>query len=123
MLKSSPHVAKLNDRSVPSGGLGRIAWVRRIPHRVLAYLLAFQVPLSMQAKNFNPFWRDHRAFLYIDQVGVCERQEAQVWLRKCMHVWSVGYEIGIFTLGCGVNLQPANPVSMGFTEKSFRRDW
>jgi len=123
--ESSPHVAKLNDEDLCRVvALASIALVATDSARVLAYLLAMSSSVVYAGEEFQSFLaRFNEPFLYIDQVGVCAAARGsgiatQMYAcleRRC-------YELGIFTLGCGVNLQPANPVSMGFhREIGFER--
>jgi len=85
----------------------------------VGYVLAFLSSDVYEGEEFQSFLaRSDEPFLYIDQVATCAMarganiaSQMYAWLQQRSH------ELGIFTLCCGVNLRPANPVSMRFHRK------
>ncbi len=118
--ESSPHVAKLDDEELRRlTALASIALVATDSVRVVGYLLAISSSVVYEGEEFQSFLaRINEPFLHIDQVAVCATARGASiasQMYACLHQRS--HELGIWTLCCGVNLQPANPVSMGFHRK------
>jgi len=118
--ESSPHVAKLDHEDVRRlTALASIALVATDSVRVVGYVLAISSSIVYEGEEFQSFLaRFDEPFLYIDQVAVCAKARgASIASQMYASLQQRSRELGIFTLGCGVNLHPANPVSMGFHRK------
>ena len=118
--ESSPHVAGLEAEDLRQlTTLASIALVATDSASVVGYVLAFLSSDVYEGEEFQSFLaRSDEPFLYIDQVATCAMarganiaSQMYAWLQQRSH------ELGIFTLCCGVNLRPANPVSMRFHRK------
>ena len=118
--ESSPHVARLEPEDLRRlAALASVAWVAMDSVRVVGYVLAFLSSDVYEGEEFQAFrGRSERPFLYIDQVAVCAKARGAN-IASQMYAWlqQRSRELGIFTLCCGVNLRPANPVSMRFHRK------
>jgi len=117
---SAPHVAILEAEDLHRMvALASFALVATDGVRVVGYALAFLSSDIYEGDEFQSFRsRFVEPFLYIDQIAVCPTarraniaSQMYAWLQQRSH------ELGIFTLCCGVNLRPANPVSMWFHRK------
>ncbi len=118
--ESSPHVAKLEAEDLRRlVALAGIALVATDSVRVVAYVVAFFRSDVYEGEEFQSFLaRFEEPFLYIDQVAVCAAarganiaSQMYSWLQQRSH------ELGIFAMCSGVNLRPANPISMRFHRK------
>ena len=118
--ESVPHVAKLEAEDLHRlVALASFALVATDGVHLVGYALAFLSYEVYEGEEFRSFRaRFVEPFLYIDQVAVCPTarraniaSQMYAWLQQRSH------DLGIFTLGCGVNLRPANPVSMWFHRK------
>jgi uncharacterized protein len=118
--ESSPYVATLEAEDLRElVALTSIALVATDYARVVGYVLAFLSSDVYQREEFQSFLgRFSEPFLYIDQVAVgATTRGANIASRMYAWLQQRSHELGIFTLCCGVNLRPANPISMRFHRK------
>ena len=118
--ESAPHVAKLEAEDLRRlVALASFALVASDGVHVVGYALAFLSSDVYEGDEFQSFRaRFVEPFLYIDQVAVCPTAR-RANIASQMYAWlqQRSRELGISTLCCGVNLRPANPVSMWFHRK------
>jgi predicted GNAT superfamily acetyltransferase len=118
--ESSPHVAELDAQDLRRlAALASIALVAADCVRVVGYMLAFSSSDVYEGEEFQSFRaRLVEPFLYIDQVAVCAAAR-RANIASQMYAWLLqrSRELGIFSLCCGVNMRPPNPVSLNFHGK------
>lgn len=119
--ESAPNVAKLNDAELRRlTVLASIALVAVDSVRVAGYVLAMSSSDVYEGEEFQSFLAEFdEPFLYIDQVAVSAKARgANIASQMYAYLRQGCHELGTFTLCCEVNLRPANPVSINFTESS-----
>ncbi len=118
--ESAPHVAKLEvDDLRQLVTIASFALVASDGVHVVGYALAFLSSDVYEGDEFQSFRaRFVEPFLYIDQVAACPKAR-RANIASQMYAWlqQRSRALGIFILCCGVNVRPANPVSMWFHRK------
>lgn len=124
-------ILRINSASLPGVGeldrdtlrrlvsLASVSWVATDSTRVVGYLLANLNSDCYDGEEFQEFLaRLDAPFLHIDQVAVCtDARSASIASQMYACLMRRIQVLDISTLCCGVNLRPANPVSLRFHHK------
>jgi predicted GNAT superfamily acetyltransferase len=111
-----PGVSPLTPEEVAAIAAGAIrCWIAEVAGAVGGYLVAYASGDAYDGEEFGWFRGRYPAFLYVDQVAVAAGGRrtgvGSALYRVAMEHARAG---GLTALTCEVNLEPPNPVSLGF---------